>query len=167
MDWLDDEIDPADRRYIDSRGAEMPFMSFSEALEILHDVAKCSTVPPIEAASAERYAACDTLHDLVVNHADALDALRVPVEAGEYPDAVWQSDEGDDPSQVLPAVKIVIELASLSMGRSADGARIGIDEAEQIDRANQAMDLAKDLLGLHGATLEKEIRLVPIPPSMT
>lgn len=156
--------------YIDSRGAEMADMNFSEALELMHDLATSNL--PDENDIAEdpmlvsdrqwQKVALNTLEDTITNHCDAIDDEFTPPEAcAEWPQDVLQADRNDDPSDPLTAIRIALAMARNALPDAS--AVTGVVEAETFDTNAQALDLVEDFIGLHGEEFRNKITVVPTP----
>jgi hypothetical protein len=148
--------------YIDSRGAEMPRMDFSEALELVHDLASGNQVDSTDIAFGDKglagqrawqQRALDTLHDLVVNHGERLDELAHPERAGDWPEAALAADRALDPAQPANAIRICLAMAE-QVAIDPEGAD-GVELADEIDRQQQALDVTRDFLGMHAAQLDQ------------
>lgn len=145
-----------------------PAMSFSEALELIHELASGNQIEAIDIAFGDpglasqrawQQAALDTLHDLVVNHEEAIDALDHPAMTTDWPDTVWRADRGMNPDDPIDAVRICMDLA--------EGAVLEEDQTESpeldAERRRQllALDATRDLLGHHAETLRRSITIIP------
>ena len=153
--------------YVDSRGVKMPDMAVSEALEIVHDLADGNRVdesdvafgdPGLGAMREWQKTALDTLHDLVVNHADNLDELESSDAAREWPEDAIRADRSLDPNQPANAIRICLAMAQ-EAAASPETAK-GVDAADEIDVQQQAFDVVTDFIGMHASTLEKKITAV-------
>ncbi len=152
--------------YVDSRGAEMPFMTFSRALEIVHELAlgnqpDAHDIPPGEDGllflQSWQQAALDTLGDFIVNYQEGIDSLARLKQAGDWPDTTWTAGRTLDPAKPGNAIRISLDLAEQNAldPKDADG----IDLAEQVDEQQQAFDLTRDFLGLHGDEIDRIVTI--------
>lgn len=153
--------------YIDSRGAEMEPMSFSEALEIVHSLATGNQIDANDIAHGDsglgaqrvwQQSALDAVHDLIVNHEDDLDELAPSPQAGEWPVETLRADRVIDPNQPINAIKIVLDMGEQGALDPKDAGR-DVELADEIDRQQQALDVVRDLIGMHAAELEKIVVL--------
>jgi len=153
-----------DQKYIDSRGAEMDAMKWSEALEIVHSLAEGNQIDErditfgddgLVAQRAWQQVAIDTVGDFVVNHMESLDGLAPSAQAGEWPLSTLAADRAMDPNVLSNAVRIVLDLGE-NGALDPEGAD-SIDMADEIDRQQQALDMVRDLIGQHGAELDKVV----------
>lgn len=153
--------------YIDARGAEMPPMSFSEALEAVHELARQhqpgSNDDPANAELTRvldrQSEALATVEDLVTNHHENIDEAYTPaVAAGAWADATVGNAPGLDPAEPVAALRICLALAEEWIPEHRRG---DPEDADRIDRARQACDLVRDLIGAHGGDLASRITLVP------
>jgi hypothetical protein len=152
--------------YIDARGAEMEPMSFSKALEIVHDLARQHQPARNDDPANEvltgvlkwQAAALATLEDLVVNHHENIDeAFRPPVASGQWPEASVGCHRGLDPDEPVEAVRICLELGETGIPEPTSR---DPEEADAIDAANQACDLVRDLVGAHGGELASRLTVL-------
>jgi hypothetical protein len=152
--------------YCDARGVEMPAMSFSDALHRLlalatrnlpdeHDLARDSGL--YEERRRLRYAIYAT-QKLLSENAALLDERYSPPENwdDEYEAYVHAPNLIDDPysiPSVLHNLKVTAEAAmpdSMSIS--------GIQDAEEFDLDQQALELTSALIYLHGRSLERALR---------
>lgn len=171
-DRLRTEIAIAGEAYLDARGALMETMGWSEALELVHELASSNQIDENDIAFGDaglagqriwQEQALDTLHDLVVNHAERIDdAFPLPLQAETWPMEVWQADRAMSPESAVEAIKIALDLARDAALDSREAAR-DPDLAEVADRQQQAFSLVQDLLGLYGEDLSRRISAVPLP----
>ena len=91
--------------YTDSRGVEVQVMTFSEALEIVHDLATQNQIDDNDIDHGDdglvaqrdwQSTALSVVHDLVVNHEDSLDGLEHPKAAGDWGVDVLMADRSAD-----------------------------------------------------------------------
>lgn len=154
--------------YIDSRGVAMEPMTFGEALETVHELASdhqpgCNDDPGNENLTMQlawQLAALTTMEDLVVNYHERIDeTFKPPVSCGCWPESTVGCLPDLNPMMPVDALRICLELGESGIPdhRSRDP-----EEADWIDRANQACDLVRDLLGLHGRDFASLITVVPI-----
>lgn len=155
-----------DDLYIDSRGAEMPAMSWSEALEIGHSLANGNQIDANDIAFGDdglagmrewQQTAIDTVGDFITNHAESLDELAPSEQAKEWPLEILHADRSVDPNALPDAIRIV--LACAEQGALDPKDADGIELADEIDRQQQALDMIRDLLGMHGAELDKVVSI--------
>jgi len=147
--------------YLDSRGVEMGRMTFAEALEVIHGLAEGNQLRDEQVGREQalieirdwQQSAIDTLHDLVVNHADTLDALPYPNQAGQWPDGVLEASRDMDPTLPANAVRICLDLAVQGALDPSAAERYPLI-ADIVDRQYQAIDVTGDLLGMHAGALE-------------
>ena len=146
--------------YTDSRGAEMEAMSFSEALEVVHNLAVGNQLTDRHTAGDNdldevrqwQQIALDTVEDLLVNHHGNVDELAAPVAAGDWPDDVLKASRDMDATLPLNAIKIVMDLGWQNALGPEEAGR-DVDLADEIDRQQQAFDVTRDLVGMHSAAL--------------
>ncbi len=156
--------------YIDARGVQMEPMPFSEALEKLWELANSNQPDPRDIAKNEdallavvawQQRALDTVHDLVVNHHEAIDeTFAVPLAAQPEVEGLIKVEEMTDPDDVLNAIKIVFDLGREATIDPKDAAR-DVNLAEELDLQNQAIDVVYDLVALHGEKLKDAITTIP------
>lgn len=157
-------------RYVDSDGILHETMSFSEALEIVYEMASSNLLddeqamgaPELETERSRQNEAVSMLHDLVVNYSDQLDgSFQPPPKAAERPaDRVRLPNDVDlaVPSSYL---RLCLDLASQAY--DPDAAKQNPDLEDDTVRQSQALDLGWDLLDLHGRELDLSITVVPSP----
>jgi len=155
--------------YVDSRGAEVVFVSFSEALDTVHGLASKNIVDDLDMAFGDtglraqhlwQKSALDTLEDFVTNHCDGLDELNPSEKAGQWPEDVLRADRNLDPNEVLNAIKICLAMAEAS---AIDPSTVsGVGQADECDRQQIAFDVTGDLIGMHGSNLA-EIKNITLP----
>jgi hypothetical protein len=153
MSTTDIRIFEEDMTYIDARGCEMHAIPYSEALSkvlgLAHDAAR-SGEPEADAARA-------VLSGLLPHLGGSLDAiLAYPAEAGTWDEAVWKLEPGADPASPANAIRICLVLAETAAIDPEDTER-DIELADECDQEQMAFDLVRDLLGLHGATLDATV----------
>lgn len=165
------DVKGADDIYLDYRGEAMSPMSFSEAFEIVHELAAQQQPdkddPDLQDDSPQgviawQQKALDAFEDLVTNHSERIDdAFKTPLAAGEYSDAVVGCDFDLDPdTDVVAAMRICLELGENGI---EDRRKADPEMYDSIDRANQACDLVRDFIGLHGSDLSRKITIVRSP----
>lgn len=155
--------------YIDSRGVAMEPMSFSEALEAVHGMAAAhqpqhNDDPANDTLSGIlewQRTALATVEDMVVNHSGDIDGSFVPpVAAGEWPEEAVGCASHLDPEDPVQAIRICLELGESGIAEHRDNDPA---EADAIDRARQACDLVRDLVGAHAGDLSSRITTVRAP----
>lgn len=159
--------------YIDSRGVEIVFEGFSTHLETIHIMATAQrTVPGRNASDDEiemaagQTIALDNVSDLIVNHHEAIDdTFALPEEAAtvarEDLPGLFTAQEGDleRPSGHLRAV------GRLALDGAIDPRLAGrsVENAEEIDRQQIALEMLGVFLKHHGAELDRSIISIPNP----
>lgn len=150
--------------YVDSRGAHMHSMAFSEALTRLAVLAESNLPDEHDVArevalASERVwqmQAIDTVRALV----DGIDGRFMPPSAcRDWPVEVTRSNRGDDAEQPASALRIVLQMARNAMPDPMT-MDLSVGLAEEFDLNGQALDLVEDLLGLHAGELDA----APVPP---
>lgn len=142
--------------YLDSRGSELPAMSFSEALDHIYAIAiRRSSVAAgsslITDACRESWeqAALDTLRDLVADQHEHLDTtFAPPASAGNWPRSDYAAFPEMSPYEPVNAIRICLAMAEDRALRPDQA--FSIELADKIDLEQQAIDLTRDLLGLYG-----------------
>jgi hypothetical protein len=152
--------------YIDSRGAVMEPMSFSDALESVHELANSHQPVAVDdpgnealvAVLAWQDRALKTMEDFVVNHHEMIDeSFRPPVASAEWPASTVGGGRSLDPDDPVSALRICLELGETGIPElSANDP----DQADAVDRARQACDLVRDLIGLHGGEISSRITVI-------
>lgn len=162
-----DRIKGAGEIYIDSRGVSMEPMTFGEALEAVHELASDNQPQhnddpgneELTSKLAWQQTALTTMEDLVVNHYERIDeAFKLPVACGSWREADVGCRRDLDPALPVDALRICLELGETGIPDHRD---LDPEDADRIDRANQACDLVRDLIGLHGRELASRITVVP------
>lgn len=153
-----------DETYIDSRGVEMPAMSWGEALGIVRDLASQNQLgdghvagdPNLAAIRDWQQAAIDRVEEIVERHAGDLDAMEPSAKAEDWPDEAWRCQPKSDPADAANAIRICLDLAQEAAldPQEADG----IEMADEIDRQQQAFDVTRDLLGMHAQAVSAIVR---------
>lgn len=147
---------------INSRDAGIRFMSFVSALEIVHSLASGNVIDANDIAFGDdalagqrkwQIDALDSLHNLIVNHNEAIDRLPASTQDVEWPNEVWRAERNMDPTFPANAIRICLDSAEQTALEPHDAENI--DLAEQPDRQRQAFDVTRDLLGMYGINLEK------------
>lgn len=157
--------------YTDSRGAEMEPMEWAEALEIVHSLADQNVLTPdqvrddpsLEAHAEWQRSAVDTFGDFITNHYEAVDDLEPSPAAEDWPDGVWMAVAGSDANDLVEAIRISLQIAGQNAIDPADAAR-DVLLADEVDRQQQAFDMTKDFLGMHGAKLKSEVKSINVSP---
>lgn len=157
--------------YIDSRGVEMPEMTYSEALELVQSLAASNVPDPTDVAFGDagmgamrrrHQAAADFLEDFIVNHHEELDdAYPAPSAAADYPTHAIADDSIVPPDSLSGAIKIC--LASAKQVAIEPESVDGVDQADECDRQQQAFDVTENLLGIHGADLDAKLTVIRLP----
>lgn len=157
-------------RYVDSDGIAHEAMPFSEALEVVHELALFNVLgdeqvmgdPNLQVERRRQNEAVSMLHDLVVNYSDQLDGSFQPAEkaAERHPgrDPLAADADLSVPSNYL---RLCLDLASQAY--DPDAAKQSPDLEEELLRQAQALDLGWDLLDQHGSELDLSITVVPGP----
>lgn len=143
--------------YIDSRGATMPAMEFSEALEIVYDLAEANKLadfqmlgdPGLVELKCWYQDALETVQDI----GDDVNALSPSTHARIWSRAVVDPNRHMDASVPLNAIKIVLGLGVQNALAPEDVE--GMEMADEVDRQQQAIDIVRDLLGMHSIELER------------
>jgi hypothetical protein len=157
--------------YIDSRGAEMPFIGFSEALDNVYELANGNQIDENDITFGDsgladqrdwQQKALDAVCDFVTNHVDSIDELPPSLKAGDWKDETIKCDRNMDPEIVLNAIKICLEMAETG---ALDPSEAKSPElADEIDRQQQALDVVRDLIGMHGDNIA-QVRNIRLPNS--
>lgn len=159
--------------YIDSRGVEIVFEGFSTHLETIHIMATAQRTVPgrnasddeIEMAAAQTIA-LDSVSDLIVNHHETIDeTFGLPEGAAtvgrEDLHSLFSAQDGDldRPTGHLRAV------GRLALDGAIDPKLAGrsVENAEEIDRQQIALEMLGVFLKHHGAELDRSITTIPIP----
>lgn len=156
--------------YVDSDGVRREPMTFSEALEVVHELASSNVLGDghvggdevLKAEQVRQTEAVDMLHDLVVNYSDQVDgSFQPPEKSADRP-----ADRGGlplDADMSVPSnyLRLCLDLASQAYDPEALGSDPDLDA--EIMRQGQALDLGWDLVDLHGAELDLSITAVPGP----
>ncbi len=156
--------------YVDSDGVEHAPMTFSEALEVVHELASSGVLgdghvggdPVLQAEQARQTSAVDMLHDLVVNYSDQIDgSFQPPERAADRPEV--RERPAADADMLVPSnyLRLCLDLASQAYDPEALEGDPDLDA--EIMRQGQALDLGWDLVDLHGAELDLSITVVPGP----
>jgi len=149
--------------YTDSRGAEMPFMSFSDALEIIHELAEGNQIDENDIAFGDagladqrrwQQDALNTLGDFIANHYEDIDDLPFSNVARQWPDEVLQSEREMNPNDITNAIRISLDMAVQAMPDPKEAER-NPELAEELDRQYQAVDVVGDFVGMHREWLGK------------
>ena len=148
--------------YIDSRGVEMPHMSFVDAVRHMLEMAESNGIDGIDIAFGEDLAeqaaqenrARETVAQVLSDPAfqASMNEMEPSYEARDWPLEATASGPESDPTVFADALRICLSSAEASMP-AAENVR-GIDEAEKFDENRQALDVVGDLLGMHQASLE-------------
>jgi hypothetical protein len=156
--------------YVDSRGAEMPDMTYSEALEIVHGLASGNLPDEADAAfgdggiagmARQQSEALGTLQDLITNHHENIDAdFPAPEAAGDWPEGMLASGPDLDPAVPSHCIRICLDMAEQAL---PDPSTVrGVAEADEFDRSQQAVDIVSDFIGLHGSDLDHRVTSFPV-----
>jgi len=146
-----------ERTYTDSRGAEMPFMSFSDALEIIHELAEGNQIDENDIAFGDaglvdqrgwQQDALNTLGDFIANYHEDIDDLPFSNVARQWPDEVLQSEREMNPNDITNAIRICLDMAVQGMPDPKEAER-NPELAEEMDRQYQAVDVVGDFVGMH------------------
>ncbi|GJD91620.1 hypothetical protein BHAOGJBA_5168 [Methylobacterium hispanicum] len=157
-------------RYVDSDGVAHQAMPFSEALEIVHEMASSNMLddgqamgaPELERERSRQEEAVNMLHDLVVNYSDQLDgSFQPPPKASERP--ADREPLPVDADLTVPSnyLRLCLDLASQAHASDAADRSPGLEDDTL--RQSQALDVGWDLLDLHGPELDLSITAVPSP----
>ncbi len=140
--------------YIDSRGAEMPFMSIAEAFGLISSLAGRNCIDDNDIPFGDRQLASQMIWQQVA--LSTFDVLRPKLikahftqqdAAKDWPNDLIRADRNLDPTLPLDALKICLSMAADSAldPKNADG----VEMADQIDLQQQAIDVITDLIGEH------------------
>lgn len=147
-------------KYIDSRGAEMDPMSWSEALETVLSLARDNQISESHTRGDDalddvrmwQEGALSCLETLLAAHSGGIDSFEMAAAASDWSESVWKADRSMDPEQPAGAIRICYDLAWGNALDPHDAAR-DVELADEVDRQQQAFDLVRDLLGMHGEKL--------------
>lgn len=156
--------------YVDSDGVEHASMTFSEALEVVHELASSNVLGEEHAVGdhglqeerAKQTEAVDLLHDLVVNYSDQIDgSFQPPEKAADRPE--HREKPSRDADMLVPSnyLRLCLDLATQAYDPEALAGDPDLDA--EIMRQGQALDLGWDLVDLHGAELDLSITVAPGP----
>lgn len=157
-------------RYVDSDGLAHEAMTFSEALEIVHELAQFNVLgddhvagaPDLATEQRRQNEAVNMLHDLVVNYSDQLDgSFQLPEKAAERPADRERLPSDADLSVPSNYLRLCLDIAAQAC--DPDAAKQNPDLEDEVLRQGQALDLGWDLLDLHGRDLDLSITVVPGP----
>lgn len=150
------------RFQVDGVEIERPAMSYSDALEIVHDLAQqvVDGLPDDHPRAAEIFDAVNQVEDLVTNHHEEIDERyqapgRVHFETLPPEDETW--------SDLRRALAMVVTMAEENILRDD---QVEGDEhlARERERQIQAVSVATDFVGLVGPVLEREMTTLDISP---
>jgi hypothetical protein len=150
-----------EQTYVDSRGAEVARISFSDALAEVFALASLNLPDEIDAAfgddgipaMARRQAASlRTLEQVLADRGAEIDGLQPSPAAADWPEEDFGDAADLDPFVPSQAVRTCLAMAEQVALDPAEVA--GIEEAEEADRQQLAMDVVRDLLGMHSAALD-------------
>ena len=132
----------------------MNAIPYSEALSKVLDLAEDAP----RSGEPDAVAARAILSDLLRRHGVSLDAtLSYPSAAGNWDQAVWKPNPGTDPQSSVEAIRICLALAETAVTDLEDcdpeDTDHSIELADDFDKEQMSFDLVRDLLGIHGATL--------------
>lgn len=156
--------------YVDADGVNHDPMAFSEALEVVHELASSNVLgdgsvggdEDLKAEQARQTEAVDMLHDLVVNYSDQIDgSFQPPEKAADRPASRERLPRDADMTVPSNYLRLCLDLASQAY--DPEGLQGDPDLDAEILRQGQALDLGWDLLDLHGAELDLSITAVPGP----
>ena len=156
--------------YVDSDGIPHDHMSFSEALELVHELASSNILTDdriegdvvLQAEQRRQTEAVDMLHDLVVNYSDQIDgSFQPPEKAAERPEQRGKLTADADMTIPSNYLRLCLDLASQAY--DPDMAQDDAALADEIKQQGQALDLGWDLVDLHGADLALSITAIPGP----
>lgn len=146
-----------ERTYTDSRGAEMPYMSFSTALEIIHELASGNQIDGNDIDFGDdglveqhrwQQTAIDTLGDFIANQHEDIDDLPFSDVARQWPDELLQADRAMDPNDITNAIRICLDMAVQAIPDPKVAERDPM-VADELDRQFQAVDVVGDFVGMH------------------
>jgi len=144
-------------KYVDSRGIEMDHMSFSRALDIIHAGALNNEITATDIAFGDvgladerdwRNGALATLAHFIENHRAEIDSRPYSNVARQWPDSVLEADRESDPTRVIDAIRICLDMAVQSFPSPSDVERRP-DLFEGIELDYQAVDVVSDFVGLN------------------
>ncbi len=148
--------------------------TYSEALEIVHELATQNQIDGNDVAfgdagledEAERQStALTTVEEFATNHTDGIDDLPLPASLAAWPVEAFQADPGDDQTQVLPALKTVLDMArhnTLDPDAPTTEADDLVDEAK---RQTHAVAMVEDMVARHGVEIAKVVS-IDVGPAM-
>ncbi|MDE4915073.1 hypothetical protein PQI07_31000 [Methylobacterium sp. 092160098-2] len=156
--------------YVDSDGIQHDHMTFSEALELVHELASSNILNEgqtggdvvLQAEQARQTEAVDMLHDLVVNYSDQIDgSFQPPERAAERPER--REKLSADADMTIPSnyLRLCLDLASQAYDPEMADEDVAL--ADEIRQQGQALDLGWDLVDLHGPELDLSITSIPAP----
>jgi hypothetical protein len=156
--------------YVDSDGIQHDHMTFSEALELVHELASSNVLNDgqtggdvaLRAEQARQTEAVDMLHDLVVNYSDQIDgSFQPPEQSAERPER--REKLSHDADMTIPSNYLRLCLDLASQAYDPDMADEDESLADEIRQKGQALDLGWDLVDLHGPELDLSITSIPAP----
>jgi len=156
--------------YVDTDGVSHEPMTFSEALEVVHELASSNVLgdgqvggdEALKLQQARQAEAVDMLHDLVVNYSDQIDgSFQPPEKSADRPENRGGLPQDADMAVPSNYLRLCLDLASQAY--DPEGLEGDPDLDAEILRQGQALDIGWDLLDLHGADLDLSITVVPGP----
>ncbi|MGU3661180.1 hypothetical protein [Methylobacterium fujisawaense] len=156
--------------YVDSDAIRHDRMTFSEALELVHELASSNVLDDdqsegdtvLEAEQTRQREAVDMLHDLVVNYSDQIDgSFQPPERAADRPE--HRGKLSADADMTIPSNYLRLCLDLASQAYDPDMAKDDVALADEIRLQGQALDLGWDLVDLHGPELDLSITSIPAP----
>ncbi len=100
--------------------------------------------------------AADTLEDFLTNYADEIADLDFPNEFPE-PDGVWRATVDSDPSVLVEAIKICLDVGEQGALDPKDAE--GVDLENEMVIQNRSFDAVRALLCMHGDKLAKVVNI--------
>lgn len=147
-------------------------MAFSEALDIVHELASGNRIDEkdiafgdegLAAQRAWQEEAMGTFGNLIMNHHEEIDArFPLPDKTVDYDIEQVKADRADDPATPSKCIRISLDLCRDNM---LDASGEDLDDALKAQAARQAeaVNLVEDFIVRHGAALDEAMTTLKLP----